>query len=85
MKTNNSRPDPHAFAADFDETDISGRSAVNTYGGPYSSTGGGGFKIGELSSTLMGDSEDAMRAEALYFEMLQQARKYIVTKTTLKL
>jgi heat shock protein HslJ len=75
----------YSITADFDELDISGRSAVNTYGGPYTITGGGGFKVGDLSSTLMGGSEEAMRAEALYFELLQQARKYSVTKTTLTL
>lgn len=75
----------YSITADFDETDISGRSAVNTYSGAYAITGGGGFKVGELSSTLMGGSEDAMRAEALYFELLQQARKFIVTSTTLTL
>jgi len=75
----------YSITADFDELDISGRSAVNTYGGPYVITGGGGFEVGELSSTLMGGSEEAMRAEALYFELLQQARKYSVTTTTLTL
>jgi len=75
----------YSITADFDELDISGRSAVNTYGGPYVITGSGGFEVGELSSTLMGGSEAAMRAEALYFELLQQARKYSVTTTTLTL
>jgi len=46
----------YPITADFDETDISGRSAVNTYGGSFAITGGGGFKVGELSSTLMGGS-----------------------------
>jgi heat shock protein HslJ len=33
----------------------------------------------------MGGSEEAMRAETLYFDFLRQARKYAATQTTLTL
>ena len=78
-------PSGYSITADFGDSDISGHSAVNTYGGPYTITGGEGFKVGELHATKMGGSEDAMRAESLYFDLLRQARKYIVTTTTLTL
>jgi heat shock protein HslJ len=79
--------DPSRFTitADFSDSQISGTSAVNTYGGPYTVTGDGGFSVGELQATLMGGSEDAMRAESLYFDLLRQARKYLVTTSTLTL
>lgn len=57
-------PSGYTITADFSESDISGRSAVNTYGGPYTITGGGAFSVGELHGTRMGGSEDAMRAES---------------------
>ena len=78
-------PSGYTIAADFSESDISGRSAVNTYGGPYTITGGSGFSVGELRATAMGGSEDAMRVESLYFDLLRQARKYLITTTTLTL
>ena len=77
--------DPARFTitADFDESRISGTSAVNSYGGRYSATASGEFSIGALESTLMAGSEDAMRAERIYLELLAQARKYTVSDTTL--
>jgi len=79
--------DPARFTitADFDESRISGTSAVNTYGGSYTATDDGAFSVGELQSTLMGGSDDAMRAESLYFDLLRQARKYVVSGATLTL
>jgi len=79
--------DPTAFTitADFDESRISGTSAVNTYGGPYTATDEGSFSVGELAATEMAGSEPAMRAEALYFDLLRQARKYVVSGATLTL
>ena len=78
-------PSGYTITADFGEADFSGRSAVNTYGGSYTISGGGGFSAGELQATLMGGSEEAMRAESLYFELLAQSRRYSVTTTTLTL
>jgi heat shock protein HslJ len=72
--------DPSRFTitADFSESQISGTSAVNSYGGPYTATGDGRFSVGDMQSTLMGGSEDAMGAESLYFDLLHQARKYLI-------
>jgi heat shock protein HslJ len=80
-----SSSDPSRFTitADFSASQVSGTSAVNSYGGPCSATTGGAFSVGDLQSTLMGGSEDAMHAESLYFLLLRQARKYSLTPTTL--
>jgi heat shock protein HslJ len=43
------------------------------------------FSVGELQMTLMGGSEEAMRAESTYFELLWQACKFTVNQTTLTL
>lgn len=78
-------PSRFTITADFSETSISGTSAVNTYGGSYTATDDGSFSVGDLQSTQMGGSEDAMRAESLYYDLLRQTRKYAVTTTTLTL
>ena len=79
--------DPARFTitADFSESRISGTSAVNTYGGSYTAAEDGAFSVGELQSTQMGGSDDAMRAESHYFDLLRQARKYAVSGATLTL
>ncbi|MCX6090818.1 MAG: META domain-containing protein [Candidatus Atribacteria bacterium] len=79
--------DPSRFTitADFDESRISGTSAVNSYGGVYSTTASGNFSVGELQSTMMGGSDDAMRAESMYFELLRRVRRFTVNQTTLTL
>jgi heat shock protein HslJ len=79
--------DPARFTitSDFDESRISGTSAVNAYGGSYTATDDGSFSVGELQSTLMGGSDDAMRAESLYFDLLRQARRYVLSGATLTL
>lgn len=79
--------DPAAYeiTAECGDAEISGRSAVNTYGGPCTITGGGGFSVGELRTTRMAGSEDEMRAESIYLDLLRQARRHAVTKTTLTL
>jgi len=79
--------DPAKFVitADFDETNMSGRSAVNRYGGPYAVSADGSFKTGALHSTSMAGPEDAMRAESVYFELLGKARRYSVNGANLAL
>lgn len=64
---------------------MSGTSAVNFYGGTYSATPSGDFSVGTMQSTLMAGSDDAMRAERIYFELLGQARKYTVSEIALTL
>ena len=69
-------------AGDFDITarfadgQVSGRSGVNTYGGPYEADAGGAFSVGPLASTEMAGPEPAMRAEGAYLMLLGQAQSY---------
>ena len=78
-------PSQFTITADFDESHISGTSAVNNYSGPYVATANRLFLVGELQMTLMGGSEKAMRAESTYFELLWQACKFTANQTTLTL
>ncbi len=78
--------DPTRFniTAEFGDAQISGTAAVNLYGGPYTASDGN-FSVGDLDITQMAGSEAAMRAEAIYMDLLGQARHYEVTGTTLTL
>ena len=78
-------PSDFTITADFSESQISGTSAVNLYGGPYTATADGEFSAGLLYATEMAGSEDAMRAESLYFDLLGQTRKCTVVGATLTL
>jgi heat shock protein HslJ len=78
-------PSQFTITADFNESHISGTSAVNYYSGPYVATASCLFSIGQLQMTTMGGSEEAMRAESTYFELLWQACKFTVNQTTLTL
>jgi len=78
-------PSQFTITVAFDDSQISGTSAVNSYGGTYSANMSGDFSVGELQSTLMAGSDDAMHAEQIYFELLEQARKYTVNETILTL
>lgn len=78
-------PSQFTITADFDESQISGTSAINYYSGSYVVIASHLFSVGELQMTLMGGSEEAMRAESTYFELLWQACKFTVNQTTLTL
>ena len=80
-------PDPSEFTitAAFDGSRLSGTSAVNSYSGTCSTTAGGGSSVGELQSTEMAGSVEAMRAERTYLDLLVQVRKYAVSGATLTL
>lgn len=80
-------PDPGSYTitAAFDGERISGISAVNSYGGPYSAGSDGRFSVGDLMSTLMAGTEEAMRAEQLFLERLRGARRYALDGQTLTL
>ena len=78
-------PSQFTITVAFDDSQISGTSAVNYYSGTYSANMSGNFSVGELQTTLMAGSDDAMHAERIYFELLEQARKYTVSETTLTL
>jgi heat shock protein HslJ len=73
------------ITAKFANGVISGNSGVNTYSGPYESTTDGAFSVGELQSTMMAGSQEAMDAEAKYLRHLKEATSYVVTETQVAL
>jgi heat shock protein HslJ len=73
---NSLSPADFMITAQFANGQISGSSAVNTYGGPYKLGPGAAFSAGRLASTLMGGREPEMRAESAYMTLLGQARSY---------
>jgi heat shock protein HslJ len=75
----------YTITIDFSESEISGHSAVNSYGGNYTTTPSGHFMVSDVYSTLMGGSAAAMSAESMYFELLAQVRNYELIETTLTL
>lgn len=70
--------DPRDFemTATFDRSHMSGKAAVNGYSAIYVTGRNGSFSVGGIMSTLIGGSEQAMAAEAAYFELLRHARAY---------
>ncbi len=64
------------ITANFKDGQIGGSAPINSYSGPYEATRSGSFLVGPINSTLMGGSEEAMRAERAYFALLDQARTY---------
>ena len=79
--------DPAAFTitANFADGKISGRSAVNSYSGSYTTASKGAFSVGQIASTQMAGPEPAMRAERAYLTLLQQARSYSLASRKLTL
>lgn len=78
-------PSDFVITASFSGSTIAGRAPVNTYGGTFSSDPGGAFAVSSVQSTMMAGSEPAMRAEQIYFDLLNQARQYSVDGDTLTL
>ena len=78
-------PGDFLITATFKDGHISGKAAVNLYGGPYFANAGGDFSVGPIISTKIAGPEPAMRAERLYFELLQQARHYQLSADRLTL
>lgn len=78
-------PSEFMITATFDDGRISGMSAVNNYGGEYTTGPRGSFSVGEIGQTLMAGPEPAMRAESIYHELLSAARSYRLNATTLTL
>jgi heat shock protein HslJ len=79
--------DPNTFTitAEFADGRISGRSAVNSYSGPYTAGPGSAFAVGGITSTLMAGPEPEMRAEQAYQTLLGQAKSYRLKSDTLTL
>ena len=69
-------PVDFTIMAQFADGQISGNSGVNTYGGPCKLGRGAAFSVGPLACTEMAGPEPAMRAEAAYLALLDQATSY---------
>lgn len=78
-------PADFTITAQFADGKIGGKSAVNTYGGPYEAGEDGSFSVGDLASTMMAGPEPDMRAETIYLELLAEAKSYSVDGDTLTL
>ncbi len=78
-------PSRYTITAEFSESTVSGRAAVNSYSASYQAGADGVFSVGQIQSTLMGGAPDAMQAEATYLGLLQQARRYKLSGGQLRL
>ena len=78
-------PSDFTITAAFANGKISGKSGVNTYGGPYTEGPGDAFSVGDLASTMMAGPEPAMRAEQAYLKLLADAKSYKVANGGLTL
>ena len=70
--------DPRDFTitAMFAHGRISGDSAVNSYGGPYTAGPGRRFTPGDLAVTAMGGLGPDMKAESAYLSLLGKATSF---------
>jgi heat shock protein HslJ len=78
-------PNDFTITAQFAEGKISGKSAVNNYGGAYTEGPGDAFSVGDLASTMMAGPEPEMRAESAYLKLLAEAKSYKLDGDTLTL
>jgi heat shock protein HslJ len=69
-------PSDFTITATFVDGKISGNSAVNAYGGPYTAGPGQAFSVGDLAVTAMGGTGPAMRAEQAYLTLLGAAKSF---------
>lgn len=69
-------PGDFTITASFAQGRISGRSAVNSYSGPYRAASDGSFSASDLAMTEMAGPEPAMRAESLYIGLLTESTSY---------
>jgi len=69
-------PADFTITAAFADGKISGKSAVNNYGGAYTEGPGDAFSVGDLASTMMAGPEPDMRAETAYLKLLSEAKSY---------
>jgi len=78
-------PADFMITATFTKDAISGKSAVNQYNGPYTLSPNSGISMGVLAMTMMAGSEDEMRAEQIYHELLNKVKKYELNPSSLRL
>ena len=69
-------PSDFTITAKFADDKISGNSAVNAYGGPYTAGPGEAFSVGDLAVSLMGGIGPDGRAEQTYLTLLGEARSF---------
>ena len=77
-------PSEFTITASFAEGQIGGTAAVNSYSGECA-VGGIKFSPGAIARTEMAGPPDAMEAESVYFELLEQAATYEVEGDRLSL
>lgn len=79
--------DPSAYTVtlEFDKSSFSGQAPVNSYGGNYAAFKSGRLVIGSIWATEMAGPPEAMRVEAVYFELLGMVKQYSVNGDTLTL
>ncbi len=71
-------PSSFEITANFDEKMVAGKSAVNQYSGTYELSGDGKITLGPLMSTEMAGSEEDMRAENNYINLLTSVKKFAI-------
>ena len=69
-------PRDFTITARFANGKISGKSAVNAYGGPYAAGPGQAFSLGDLAVTEMAGLGPDMRAEQAYLALLGKAKSF---------
>ena len=69
-------PNDFTITAEFADGKISGKSAVNSYFGPYTEGPGDAFSVGDVAGTMMAGPEPDMRAEGAYLTLLSEAKSY---------
>ena len=67
----------------FNETEVFGNSIVNSYSASYSVSNNTSIIFGDISSTLMGSSEEAMEIEGRYFNFLNRVKSFEIKNDTL--
>ena len=82
-----SSQDPNDFTitAEFKDGAVAGKSAVNTYNGPYTVGPDDAFAAGPLASTKMAGPDADMQAESTYLQLLQAAKSVKLDDQTLTL
>jgi heat shock protein HslJ len=68
-------PADFVITAKFDDTNISGKSAINSYSGTYT-IDGDKISFGPLMSTEMAGPENEMKAESNYLQLLDQTKRF---------
>lgn len=71
------------ITAEFADGRVTGTSGVNRYNGSVESGVDGSFAIDQPISTKMAGPEDAMKAEAIYLQRLEDATSYAIDGDTL--